>query len=100
MAESNNGSFSSGELLHFNSVRMRVTGSGNLQTFLRSLDDVSNTQLPNIAMAASTNKEPTILANFTDQRAQVEVRVTEIDEHFTISYIHVFWKFRASEYPR
>ncbi len=89
-----------GEILHFNGVRLRVNGSGSLRQFLRSLDDVNNVQLTNITMATLTNREPTTLSNFIDQRAQFEVNTVLIDEVFTISRISIFVRPIASEYPR
>lgn len=89
-----------GELLHFNAVRMRVVGEGTLRTTMRSLDDVNNATLPTITLASLTNREPTILANFRDQRAQVEVKMTGINEYFNISRIIVYHKQLASGYPQ
>lgn len=89
-----------GELLHFNAIRIRVTGSGNLQLFFRSLDDVNNVQLTSIPMEIVTNKEPTVLANFIDQRAQIELRTTEIGEVFSVSKIIVFLKPVSTGYPQ
>ncbi len=89
-----------GEILHYTAVRFRINGSGNLEVFLRSLDDVNNVQLTDIPMATLTNREPTILANFIDQRGQIEVRTILINEVFTISRIILFVKPIASEYPR
>lgn len=94
-----NSSFT-GEILHFNAIRTRVTGSGSLQLFLRSLDNTSSVQLTSISMSAATNREPTVLANFIDQRAQLEVRTTAIDEKFSISRIILYVRPLASEYPR
>jgi hypothetical protein len=88
-----------GEILHTVGVRYRVTGSGNLQTFLRSLDDVRNVQLANISMSATTNREPTILANFQEQRVQLELKTTVMNEVFTISKIVLFVKPVAETYP-
>ncbi len=89
-----------GEILHFTAVRYRINGSGNLETFLRSLDDINNAQLIDIAMQTLTNREPTILANFIDQRSQIEVRTIAIDEVFTISRMLIFVKPLYVEYPR
>ncbi len=89
-----------GEILHYTAVRYRLNGSGNLQTFLRSLDNINNIQLIDIIMSALTNREPTILSNFIDQRAQIEIKTTLIDETFTISKMMIFVKPIASEYPR
>lgn len=88
------------ELLHFHVVRMRVTGAGNLQLFFRSLDDVNNVQLTDIPMAATTNREPNILANFIDQRAQLEFRTILINEVFNISKIRIFTRPIATGYPQ
>jgi len=92
--------FSAGEILHFNTVRIRVAGSGNLQQYLRSLDDVHNTQLANVAMEATTNKEANTLANFKDQYSQLEIRTVAIDETFNISKIRIFIKQTATGYPQ
>lgn len=91
---------SSGDILHFGVCRFRVNGSGTLNLFLRSLDDVHNLTIPTIAMQLRTNKEPVVLANFTDQRAQLEINVTEIEEYFTITKIIVFVKSVATGYPQ
>lgn len=88
-----------GERLHAVGVRMRVVGSGNLRTTLYSLDEVNSSTLANIAMQATTNREPTILANFTEQRMQVEVKTTEMDETFRIGKIIIFVKPVAEDYP-
>lgn len=89
-----------GEILHAAAVRLRVTGSGNLNLYLRSLDNVRNVQLTNIPMSATTNREPTVIANFQEQRIQLELGTTEIDETFTISRIVVFVKPIAEGYPQ
>lgn len=89
-----------GGILHFGAVRYRVTGSGNLKTFLRSLDNVKNKQLSNTVMAAINDIEPTRWANFTNQRAQIEFKTTEINEVFNISKIIVFVKPVATSYPQ
>jgi hypothetical protein len=90
-----------GELVHFGVTRMRVTGAGNLQLFLHSLDDTLNSNtLPIIPLQATTNREPTVLANFIDQYGQLEVKTTEIDEVFEISKIVIFVKPISSGYPQ
>jgi hypothetical protein len=67
----------SGDVLHCTAVRYRLNGSGDLQTYLRSYDDVENVQLADIAMATLTNKEPTILANFQQQAIQLEFKYSQ-----------------------
>lgn len=91
---------SEGFLTHFGMVRMRVTGSGVLRPTLFSLDSVNSSTLPTITMAATTNREPTILANFIEQKAQLELQTIAIDETFEISKIVIFTKLVASEFPR
>lgn len=89
-----------GELLHFNAVRMRVVGSGNLDLELRSMDDVNTQTLTPITMSATTNREPTQLANFKDQRCQLRFSVNAINEYFTISKIVIFIKEYQTGYPQ
>ena len=89
-----------GLLLHTGAIRMRVTGSGTLQSTLYSFDNVNSSTLPNITLASTTNREPTILANFTEQGAQLEVKTTLIDETFEISKIVIFTKPIAADFPR
>jgi len=90
-----------GELVHFGTVRMRVTGAGNLQLFMHSLDEASNSDtLTAIPLQAATNREPTVLSNFIDQYGQLEIKTTQIDEVFEISKIVIFIKPVASGYPQ
>lgn len=79
---------------------MRVIGSGNLKLYLRSLDDIKNAILPIIPMQLTTDREPTVLANFVNQRAQLEIKTTEINETFNISVIIVYIKPVSTEYPQ
>jgi hypothetical protein len=92
-------SSSDGEILHCVGLRLRATGSGNLETYLRSLDDVRNIQLADLALQSLTNREPVILANFQEQKIQIEFRTTEIDETFRISKLVLFVKPIAEGYP-
>lgn len=90
----------SGELIHFHVVRMRVVGSGNLKLTLHSLDDIENQDLADTPLVAGTNREPTTLANFIQQRAQLEIRTTELGDFFNISSIIIFIKPVATGYPQ
>lgn len=89
-----------GELIHFGSVRTRVTGSGVLRPTLQSLDEVNTATLPTITMSATTNREPTVLANFIDQRGQLKLETTAIDEIFSVSKIVIFVRPVATGYPQ
>lgn len=91
---------SSGDILHFGAVRLRVTGSGNLDLSLRSLDDTNVSVLASQTMRTTTNKELVSLANYSDQRGQVKVSTNSIGEVFNISKIVVFVKSVASGYPQ
>lgn len=87
------------EICHYAGVRLRVTGAGNLRMTLFSLDDERSNVLAPLAMQATTGREPTRLANFTSQRAMLEIKITAIDEKFVINRIIIFEKTVWSQYP-
>ena len=89
-----------GSVLHFNSVRLRVTGSGNLLQSLFSLDDVKSKTLFPVVMEETNYKEPLTLTNFTDQRACYEFRTVGFQEVFNISKIVIFVRKTATGYPQ
>jgi len=91
---------SDGVVNHFNAVRLRVTGAGNLQMQLQSMDEVHTQTLANTVLSSTTNRQPTVLANFIDQRASVYIFTTAIDEVFEISRMMVFAAPYASSYPQ
>jgi hypothetical protein len=91
---------STGEIIsHFGAVRIRVNGSGNLNLRFLSLDGVRTSTLVPLPMVTSTNIIPTRLANFQEQRAQLEGTTTESGEHFRINRIIIFVKEVFTEYP-
>lgn len=93
-------SSSSEEIInHYGAVRLRVTGSGNLQMTLYSLNEVKQNDLAPIVLSSATNIEPNRLSNFTQQKAKLEIKITEIDENFNISKIIVFVKPVAKSFP-
>jgi hypothetical protein len=89
-----------GEILHFNATRLRVTGAGVLRTKFSSLNDVNQLDSPNLTMLTVTNIEPTLLTNFRDQRGRYEGTTTDIDETFNISKMIVYIKPIATGYPQ
>jgi len=89
-----------GELIHFGAVRYRTTGSGQLLTTILSLDSQISSFLPNIALAPKNAIEPTILANFIQQRGKLRIGTVNKDEYFSISRIIVYVKPVASGYPQ
>jgi phosphoenolpyruvate carboxylase len=88
-----------GQTLHCVGARIRVTGNGNLVSTLYSLDDVRSQGLQDIVMASPNRIEPTILANFQEQRMKIRLETTVIDEIFNISRIVLFIKPVAESYP-
>jgi len=90
---------SSGEILHFSMVRLRVTGSGNLRLTIMPLDGIANETLNPLAMSSTTSAEKDILTSVRSQYAQIEVKVTSVYEKFTISRLRVLVKPSAGSYP-
>lgn len=92
---------SSGEevINHYGAIRLRVNGSASLLAKFWSLDEVYQNILLPIPVIAANNVEPNRLANFTQQRAKLELRTTEIDETFQISKIIIFVKPVAKSFP-
>lgn len=91
---------SSGEgISHFNAVRMRIVGTGDLKMTMYSLDDVNSKILVPYTLTATTNREPTRLTNFIEQRASLKGYTTELGEYFKINRIIIFSKELWSSYP-
>jgi hypothetical protein len=84
---------------HVVGVRMRVTGSGNMDLSLTDYDDIQTQNLVPIIMTATTRIEPLRLANFQSQRIRLVGGVSEINEWFQIQRILIFAKPVAQEYP-
>jgi len=85
---------------HFGAIRLRVTGTGNLKSTLISLDDTIEKDLANLAMSSAPNKFPTILSNFMQMKAQLELKITEINEAFEIREIHIYIKPTYTSFPQ
>lgn len=86
-------------ITHFTAVRMRVYGTGNLKMRLLSLHGTREVTLLTMPLVATTNREPTRLCNFNEQRAQLELKTTEINEKMTVTRILIFAKELYSDYP-
>lgn len=94
------GNGSGGEsIIHFNAIRLRVVGSGQLRPTMFSLDNIENEILVPLPMSVTTNIQPTRLCNFIQQRAQLELKTTAMDETFKINRIIVFAKPVFTDYP-
>jgi len=86
-------------ILHFNAIRLRATGVGNLKLEFISLDDMKTQELKPIPLLLRTDREPTRLANFISQRAKLKISVTQKDERFVINRIIIYAKELYSSYP-
>ncbi len=86
-------------ITHFTGVRMRVTGVGELEMTLLSLDDVKAQQLLPFTMSSATNREPLRLSNFNEQRCYLHLGTDVIDEYFRINRIILFAKEIYTSYP-
>lgn len=89
----------SANILHFNAVRIRVVGSGNLQLRLQGLNNIEEQEIQSITMAATDRKERTRLANFIVQYGKLRGTTTEINEVMRINAIRMFVKEMWSDYP-
>jgi hypothetical protein len=88
------------DILHVGAVRTRATGSGSLRFTLYSLDETQSQVLIPLILSATTNIQPTLLANFSQQRVMLKLTTTSLDEHFTVRRIQIFAKPIASGYPQ
>lgn len=84
---------------HYGAVRTHTTGAGNLKLTLFSLDEIVISPLMPLVLKARNNIEPNRLSNFTQQKAKLEFRTTEINETFSCNKIIVFVKPVAKSYP-
>lgn len=90
----------SGDRVHFGAIRLRVNGSGNLKSSFASLDSVRTQQLADFALMNTTDIEPVILANFTQQRASLTLQLTGLGDWFFLTKITVFVKQVATSIPQ
>lgn len=91
---------SDGTILHYNGTRLRITGSGNLDMSLKSVQNVRSYDLVTLPLSTATNREPFVLANFREQKAQLRFGTDALGETFTISKIVIFIKPVATGYPQ
>lgn len=87
------------DIRHFNAIKIRVVGEGNLKLKLWSLDNARFFQCKSLSMSRDSGFQPTILANFIEQRTAIEGRTETINEYFRINRIILHSKFFASERP-
>jgi len=84
---------------HYGAVRTHTTGTGNLKLTLYSLDDVYVSLLLSLTLQTRNNRELNRLSNFTQQKARLEFRTTEINEVFQCNKIIAFVRPVAKSYP-
>lgn len=91
---------SSGEsTTHFSSIRIRLTGVGDLRLAVYSLDELTSKVLVPLVMADKARYAPTRLVNFVEQRASFELKTIDKNEKFRINRIVIFTKELYKSYP-
>jgi hypothetical protein len=85
---------------HFNPVRVRVMGSGNLQAFLFDTGLVNFAELDAKAMSLTSARSVNYLSNFRAEKANLQLIITEKDEYFNISSIWLYVKPTAASFPQ
>jgi|SRR6187402_718337 len=84
---------------HFAAIRVRVTGVGQLQMKVLSLDDVKSKTLVPFTLQQTSRIIPTRIVNFMEQRASFEFTAPEIDTYFRINRITIYIKEVYTSYP-
>ena len=88
------------DILHFGAYKIRINGSGILRATLKSLDSSITQALATITMATAPGREPTVLANFIQQRAFLRLETTAIDETMNVNRIIVYIKPMWTSFPQ
>jgi hypothetical protein len=90
---------------HFNAVRFRMIGIGNLQVnvYASSGEETSpyilvETLLP-YTMQTQSKQQPVLLMNTKESRVSIEFKVTEFGEYFEIQRLIVFAKLLFTSVP-
>lgn len=79
-------------ILHFGALRFRVQGFGSLLISLDGLDNIRHQNLKPLEMVANPGVEQTSLANFSNQRASLNLSTDEIDDIMKVNKIIFFAK--------
>jgi len=77
---------------HYNAIRARVIGSGNLQVRVSNSDGTTVLNPPNLVMSTVPGRDLERIFNFQSERAWVRLRVSNIDEWFLLNYFKFFAK--------
>lgn len=86
-------------VIHFNAVRVRVVGSGNLDLQYQGLDNVLTENLVPLSMSQTNSREMNRLCNFISQYGKLQGTTDEINEYFRINSIVLFTKPLWTDYP-
>ena len=86
-------------ILHFNAVRYRVTGSGDLLHELITYDDDITKVLLPLTLSTAPGREPTRLTNLSTQRARLKMYTDNFDDDVKVNRIILFAKELYTGYP-
>lgn len=88
-----------GAINHYNLVRLRVRGEGNLRVIMSAEDDLPQTEFLAIPMTATTGRLRDRLINFQAQYASLTLKTSDFGDYFRIDRIVIFAKGLWNEYP-
>jgi len=88
-----------GNILHFGAVRVRVTGSGNLDLQMLGYDDILTQTRAPLVMTPTSAQEKVRLFNFISPEMMFKFSTDEINEYFRVNRVTIFVKTQWSEYP-
>lgn len=86
-------------IIHYNAVRIRGTGVGNLDLEFQGYDDILTEDLVPLAMTTTASREMNRLSNFQSQAGKLRLSTNVIDEVMNITAITIFVKALWSDYP-
>lgn len=89
---------------HFNGVRLRILGTGEVQLKFESLPDnsgnvITRNLVPLDMSALNQTREPFKKVNFMQQRSRLVIKTTQIDEVIKINRLLIFARPVYTNYP-
>ncbi len=87
-------------LIHYGGVRMRISGSGNLQATMLGMDSIVTNPLATTALSNAPGKDIFLLGNLISQKARLLLKTTAINETFKINRIILYTKDIYTSYPQ
>jgi dihydrodipicolinate reductase len=85
---------------HFGAIRLRVTGSGTMEVKLVSMDTTTESILADVTLQTTTPRYVNQLANFNQQKAQLVLGTTELNDYFLLRQIIFYVKPIAESFPQ